>query len=50
VPEGPAGAASDRVAVSEIAALKANVDALARELGEVRATLARLMEELGVRR
>jgi hypothetical protein len=50
IPEGPAGAPAERVTVSEIAALKANVDALARELGEVRATLAKLMEELGVRR
>jgi uncharacterized protein YceH (UPF0502 family) len=43
-------AAAPTVATGEIAALKRNVDELAREVADVRATLARLMDELGVRR
>lgn len=42
--------AVDAVAVGEVVALKRNVDDLARELAELKATVARLMEELGVRR
>jgi uncharacterized protein YceH (UPF0502 family) len=43
-------AASDAIAVGEIAALKRNVDDLARELAEVKAELARVMAELGIER
>jgi hypothetical protein len=43
-------AASDAIAVGEIAALRHNVDVLARELAEVRAELARVMDELGIKR
>ena len=42
--------AADAIAVGEIAALKRNVDDLARELAEVKAALARVMEELGIAR
>ncbi len=42
--------AGDAVAVGEIAALKHNVDDLARELAEVKSALARVMEELGIKR
>jgi len=45
-----AASAGDVVAVGEIAALKRNVDDLARELAEVKAELARVMEELGIER
>ena len=41
---------ADPVAVGEIAALKRNVDDLAREVADVRAQLARLMDELGLSR
>jgi len=43
-------AASGAIGVGEIAALRHNVDALARELAEVKAELARVMEELGIKR
>lgn len=55
-PEMPAvnapdvASAGDVVAVGEIAALKRNVDDLARELAEVKAALARVMAELGIER
>lgn len=55
-PEMPAvnapdvASAGDVVAVGEIAALKRNVDDLARELAEVKAELARVMAELGIKR
>ena len=55
-PEMPAvnalavASAGDAVAVGEIAALKRNVDDLARELADVKAELARVMEELGIKR
>ena len=42
-------AGGDVVAIGEVAALKRNVDDLAREVAELKATLARLMEELGIR-
>jgi hypothetical protein len=47
-----AGTASapDAIAVGEIAALKRNIDDLARELAEVKAALARVMDELGIAR
>jgi len=45
-----ASAAPVTVAVGEIAALKRNVDDLARELAEVKAALARVMDELGIGR
>lgn len=38
------------VGVSEIAALKRNVDELAREVADVKTALARVMEELGITR
>ena len=51
VAAAPASApAADAIAVGEIAALKRNVDDLARELAEVKAVLARVMEELGIAR
>jgi len=51
VAAAPANApAADAIAVGEIAALKRNVDDLARELAEVKAALARVMEELGIAR
>jgi len=43
-------AASGAIAVGEVAALRHNVDALARELAAVKAELARVMEELGIKR
>ena len=47
----PANApAADAIAVGEIAALKRNVDDLARELAEVKVALARVMDELGIAR
>lgn len=46
----PVPAASGAIAVGEIAALRHNVDALARELAEVKAELARVMAELGIER
>jgi uncharacterized protein len=42
--------AADAIAVGEIAALKRNVDDLARELAEVKVALARVMDELGIAR
>lgn len=42
--------ASGAIALGEIAALRHNVDALARELAEVKAEFARVMEELGIKR
>jgi uncharacterized protein YceH (UPF0502 family) len=48
VAASPAGV--DAVAVGEIAALKRNVDDLTRELAEVKAALARVMDELGIGR
>ena len=41
--------ANDAIGASEIAALKHNVDALGRELAEVKVTLARVMDELGMK-
>jgi hypothetical protein len=35
---------------SEVAVLKRNLDTLAREVAELRAALARVMEELGLTR
>ena len=47
--EAPPNVASeDRVAVSELAALRASVVALQDELAQVRATVDRLMKELGL--
>jgi len=46
----PAEAGSDAVAIGEVAALKRNVDDLAREVADLKATLARLMDDLGIRR
>jgi uncharacterized protein YceH (UPF0502 family) len=43
-------AANDAVAIGEVAALKRNVDDLAREVAQLKADLARVMEELGIRR
>ncbi|HEX4883359.1 MAG TPA: YceH family protein [Casimicrobiaceae bacterium] len=43
-------AAADAVAIGEVAALKRNVDDLAREVAQLKAELARVMEELGIRR
>lgn len=43
-------AAGDAVAIGEVAALKRNVDDLAREVAQLKAELARVMEELGIRR
>jgi uncharacterized protein YceH (UPF0502 family) len=43
-------AGGDVVAIGEIAALKRNVDDLAREVVELKASLAQLLEELGIRR
>jgi hypothetical protein len=42
--------AGEAVAVGEIAALKRNIDDLARELADVKAALARVMDELGIER
>jgi len=51
VAAAPANApAADAIAVGEIAALKRNVDDLARELAEVKVALARVMDELGIAR
>jgi uncharacterized protein YceH (UPF0502 family) len=55
LPEASASASmpavpGDAIAVGEVAALKRNVDDLARELAEVKATLARVMDELGIGR
>jgi hypothetical protein len=53
VATGPASSAvpaAEAVAVGEIAALKRNVDDLARELADVKAALARVMDELGIER
>ncbi len=44
----PAASAGDAVSVSEIAALKANVDTLTTEVDQLKATVARLCAELGV--
>lgn len=41
---------SDRIGTSEIAVLKHDVEVLAREIADVKAALARLMEELGIKR
>ena len=47
-PAAPAGPdAEEAVTVGEIAALKANVDRLDREVAELRETVARLRRELG---
>jgi uncharacterized protein YceH (UPF0502 family) len=40
----------DTVTLGEIAALKRNVDDLARDVADLKVAMARLMEELGVRR
>jgi len=45
-----AAGATDAVGVGEIAALKRNVDDLTRELAELKAELARVMDELGIQR
>lgn len=42
-------AAGDAVSVSEIAALKANVDALTSEVDQLKSTVAKLCAELGVK-
>jgi hypothetical protein len=39
----------DAVGVGEIAAIKHNLASLGRELAEVRATLARVMDALGMK-
>lgn len=44
-----AAAGGDAVSVSEIAALKANVDSLTTEVDQLKATVARLCAELGVK-
>jgi hypothetical protein len=44
-----AGSGGDPVSVSEIAALKANVDSLTAEVDQLKATVARLCAELGVK-
>jgi len=50
IPEAAAPAASgaDAVSVSELAAMKANIDQLQREVAELRETVARLGKELGI--
>ena len=48
--EGSSIAPSQAVGAGEIAALKSNVDALSREVAELREALARVMDELGVKR
>ena len=47
---GPPAASAETVAGGEFAALKRNVDELSHEVAELKATVARLMDELGVRR
>ncbi|HEX6944821.1 MAG TPA: YceH family protein [Casimicrobiaceae bacterium] len=42
--------AGDAVTTGEIAALKRNVDDLAREVADLRAALSQVMQELGIRR
>jgi len=44
----PFPAAGDAVTVSEIAAMKAHISQLENEIGELRATVARLCKELGI--
>ncbi|HUP31047.1 MAG TPA: YceH family protein [Usitatibacter sp.] len=44
----PAADADDRLTVSEIATLRANVDRLEGEVGALRETVARLCKELGI--
>jgi uncharacterized protein YceH (UPF0502 family) len=44
------GTSGDAVALGEIAALKRNVDELAREVADIRTVLARVMQELGITR
>jgi uncharacterized protein YceH (UPF0502 family) len=55
LPESPSAhpmpaAGADAVATGEIAALKRNVDALNREVAELRTLLGRVMDELGLSR
>jgi uncharacterized protein YceH (UPF0502 family) len=47
-PEAVAIAASERVTIGEVAALRAQVDELQHELATVKATVARLVQELGL--
>jgi uncharacterized protein YceH (UPF0502 family) len=44
----PSVSGSDAVSVSELAAMKANIDQLQREVAELRETVARLGKELGI--
>jgi len=44
----PESSAGDAVSVSELAAIRAQVDALQREVGELRESLARVTRELGI--
>ena len=45
---GPDAGGTDAVGVSELAAMKANVDRLQGEVAELQATVARLCKELGI--
>ena len=44
----PSASGGDAVSVSELAAMKANIDQLQREVAELRETVARLGKELGI--
>ena len=48
VASAPSVAGGDAVSVSELAAMKANIDQLQREVAELRETVARLGKELGI--
>jgi uncharacterized protein YceH (UPF0502 family) len=43
----PAATAAEAVSVSELAAMKANIDELQREVAELREAVRKLTEELG---
>ena len=45
---GPSAGAGDAMSVSELAAMKANIDQLQREVAELKETVAKLGRELGV--
>jgi uncharacterized protein YceH (UPF0502 family) len=49
IPAKAGSPSSDAVSVSELASMKANIDELAREVAQVRAELAALREELGIK-
>ena len=48
VASAPSASGGDAVSVSELAAMKANIDQLQREVAELRETVARLGKELGI--